>query len=83
LFEVRSAPKRSNKFASLDDVVCDAHRGAYRTHGVVVNESDLEIILHNIETVKRRGEDRDYPDPGQLYDSVTDTRTSQACVRHV
>jgi hypothetical protein len=27
LFEVRSVPKRSNKFASLDDVVCDAYRG--------------------------------------------------------
>jgi hypothetical protein len=32
LFEVRSAPKRSNKFASLDGVVRDAYMGAYGTH---------------------------------------------------
>jgi hypothetical protein len=25
----------------------------------------------------------DYPDPGQLYDSITDMRTSQVCMRHV
>jgi hypothetical protein len=30
----------------------------------------------------RRGEDRNYSDPGQLYDSVTDMHTSQVRVRH-
>jgi hypothetical protein len=34
LFEVKSAPKRSNKFASLDGVVRDAYRRhIYGTHG--------------------------------------------------
>jgi hypothetical protein len=33
LFELRSGSKRSNKFASLDDVVRDDYMGAYIAHG--------------------------------------------------
>jgi hypothetical protein len=48
---------------------------------VVLKEIELEVILHNLATVKRGG-GWDYPDPGQLYYSVTDTRTSQVRVHH-
>jgi hypothetical protein len=49
---------------------------------VVLKESELEVILHNLATVKIRGGCK-HPDPGQLYDSITDTRTSQVHMRHV
>jgi hypothetical protein len=49
----------------------------------VVKESELYVILHKLSNSKEKGEDRDYPDPGQLYDSVTDMRMSQVCVRHI
>jgi hypothetical protein len=51
--------------------------------GVVIKESELYFILYNISNDKEKGEDRNYPDPGQLYDSVTDMRTSQVRVHHV
>jgi hypothetical protein len=49
----------------------------------VVKESELEVILYKPINHKEKGEDRDYTDPRQLYDSVTDMRASQVRLGHV
>jgi hypothetical protein len=51
--------------------------------GVVLKESELEVIQYNLATVKEKGQDRNHPNPGQLYGSVTDTHMSQVHVRHI
>jgi hypothetical protein len=49
----------------------------FHLHFVVVKESELYVILYKLSNHKEKGGGRNYPDPRQLDDSVTDTRTPQ------